>query len=77
VKLFEVADVKPEAAAPSVMDCVGVKVTLHPTNVATPLTAVSGFAEVQASVPALEDSVIEALLEVTTLPNASSTLTTG
>ena len=48
----------------------------HPAKVATPLEALSGLV-VQVSVPDEGVREIEALEEVTTLPLASSTLTTG
>jgi hypothetical protein len=48
----------------------------HPAKVATPDAALSGL-EVQASEPDEGMSEIDALEPVTTLPLASSTLTTG
>ena len=51
-------------------------VRAHPAKLATPLEALSGLV-VQVSVPDEGVREIEALEEVTTLPLASSTLTTG
>jgi hypothetical protein len=78
VKPVLVEVVSPLAVADSVkLPCVP-RVTLQPANVATPETAVTGLV-VHARVPdpVAIARVTEAALDVTTSPEASSTLTTG
>lgn len=72
-----VALVSPEDAPVSVTRAPLVFVSLHPTNVATPLTAGSGFADVQARVGEFADNVTDAALEVTVSPAESSMVATG
>ena len=77
-KLPEVAVVRPVLTALSVKPEPAVPVISHPAKVATPDDAVTGLV-VQFNVPVPEamDRVTEADEEATTLPLASSTLTTG
>ena len=78
VKVFEVSPVSPVLVALRLKFVPAVPVISHPAKVAVPLVAVTGLV-VQFSVPVPEamDKETEADEDVTTLPLASSTWTTG